>query len=225
MTLKLDYVRLCDAILWEDNPKGHNIPDIIASIEKHGFRDPPQFDTKIQKGGGISAGNGRTTALQIIQNRGDAPPAHIDLDKEGEWCLPMIFGGDSISQEMAKQYAVDHNLLTLGVAHVTVEQVRAMFGSDTLSSLFEDSPDDELPITISRETLEALGETEQKSEISLDNFENSLAEGFADSAQFGVKIQLIVDLTQEQADSPGLKEGLHKLSVDHGFTYKIKSRK
>lgn len=228
MSLRLEYVRLSDAVLWDDNPKGHDLPSIILSIEEHGFRDPPEFDGTLDA---IVAGNGRTTALQMMKSRGDIPPLHIDIENSEagqlseEWLMPMIFGADSESQEAARKYAVDHNLLTMGVPHITAEQVSEMFDVQMLSSLFDNAEDDDLPITISRETMEAFESHTEKAEISLENFEDSLAEGFADSAQFGVKVQLIVDLTKEQADSPGLKEGLHALSQEYGFAFKIKSRK
>jgi hypothetical protein len=221
MTLRLEPVKLSDAVLWDDNPKGHDLPSIILSIEEHGFRDPPEYDGTL---GAIVAGNGRTTALQIMKARGDAPPLHIELDEE-EWIVPVIFGADSKSQEAARKYAVDHNLLTLGVPHISGEQVREMFDSSLMEKLFRNAAEGDLPITISRETMEALSSTEEKAEISLENFDASLTEGFADSAQFGVKVQLIVDLTQEQVNQPGLKEGHHSLSQEYGFTYKIKSRK
>lgn len=221
MTLRLEPVPLSDAVLWDDNPKGHDLPSIILSIEEHGFRDPPEFDGTL---GAIVAGNGRTTALQVMKARGDAPPKHIEIDGE-EWIVPVIFGADSASQEAARKYAVDHNLLTLGIPHISSDQIKEMFDTSLMQKLFSGALDDDLPITISRETMEAMGDAESKVEISLENFEESLAEGFADSAQFGVKIQLIVDLTETQVNQEGLKKSLHKLSQDYGFVYRIKSRK
>jgi hypothetical protein len=225
--LRLEYVPLSQAVIWDDNPKEghHDLAGIIESIERHGFRDPPEYDGTVDA---IIAGNGRITALNLLRDRGEECPMYCEnssVHGDGEWIVPILFGADSASVSAAKQYAVDHNLLTLGHTHITAEDVGKMYDAEKLQSLFVDTPEAELPLTVSREILDAMEITEEKAAISLDNFDASLAEGFADARQFGVRVQLIVDLTEAQANQEGLKESLKDLASTYGFEYKIKSRK
>jgi hypothetical protein len=223
--LRLEYVPLSQAVKWDANPKEghHDIAGIISSIREHGFRDPPEYDGAVDA---IIAGNGRTTALNLLRDRGEECPIYCEVDSEsGDWIIPILFGADSRSIEAARKYAVDHNLLTLGHSQITADDVGKMFDAEMLKSLFQDTAEEDLPLTVSREILDALELPEEKQDISLENFDASLAEGFADARQFGVRVQLIVDLTEEQSNQPGLKEGLKQLAEKHGFSYKIKSRK
>jgi hypothetical protein len=225
--LRLEYVPLAQAVIWDENPKEghHDLSGIIESIRRHGFRDPPEYDGTIDA---IVAGNGRVTALNLLRDRGEECPLYCEnssVHGDGEWIVPILFGADSASMQAAKQYAVDHNLLTLGHSQITADDVGKMFDAEMLKSLFQDTAEEDLPLTVSREILDALELPEEKQDISLENFDASLAEGFADARQFGVRVQLIVDLTEEQSNQPGLKEGLKQLAEKHGFSYKIKSRK
>jgi hypothetical protein len=220
--LNIEYVLVRDAQYWDENPKDHDLPSIIRSIEEHGFRDPPEFDGTLQA---IVAGNGRMTALAQMEMREMDVPKYIELDSEQRWCAPMIFGADSASIAAAKKYAVDHNLLTMNQPLLTAEQVEQMFSSDKLTALFEESPEEELPITLSASVLEELSvRSKQANDIDFD-FDSELAEGFAEQKQFGDKIQLVVDLTSEQADNADLKQGLLDLSEEFGLAYRIKTRR
>ena len=64
--LSVRYIRVQDAILWDENSKLHDIGGLIVSIEEHGFRDPPAWDSEL---GAIVEGNGRITALQMMVSR------------------------------------------------------------------------------------------------------------------------------------------------------------
>lgn len=221
--LTMKYVPLETATLWDENPKEHDIESIITSIQRNGFRDPPEYDAAIDA---IVAGNGRITCLNLMRDRHEEVPLYCDIDSKGRWLVPILFGADSESVAAAKQYAVDHNVLTLGINHITGAHVNEMFRSYDMERLFPpETPESEMPITISHEIMEQMRHSTEKKDVSLDNFEDSLAEGFADAAQFGVRIQLIVDLTKDQADQAGLKEGLRDLAETYGFQYKVKSRK
>jgi hypothetical protein len=220
--LHLKYVPLERAVLWDDNPKEHDIGSIIMSIQQHGFRDPPEFDAAIEA---IVAGNGRVTALNRMYSDNEGPPLYCETDSKGRWLVPILFGGDSASIGAARKYAIDHNMLTLGTSSITQEHVEEMFRSYDIEKLFpEGTPEEDLPITISSEIIAHFHNVETD-DIVLGHFEDSIAEGFADAAQFGVRIQLIVDLTKEQADSPGMKESLKHLGEKYGLQWKIKSRK
>jgi hypothetical protein len=219
--LTTKYVKLSNAIFWDRNPKEHDIPAIVASIKRYGFRDPPEYDGTL---GAIVAGNGRTTALMQMQASGSEAPLYIDIDEDGEWLIPMIFGADAESQEAAERYGMDHNLLTLGTPKITPEDLESMFRGRDVKEMFGGKSKDELPITLSPELLDEVAKKSGPNELDL-NFEDKLAEGFAHQTQFGNKVQLIVDLTKDQADNADLKQALIDIQSNFGVQYRIKTKK
>ena len=109
--IRIEYVRLDEAVLWEDNPKLHDLGALIQSIEKHGFRDAPVYDSTL---GATIAGNGRLTALHMMMQQGYELPRGIALDAgDGMWCVPIQFGIDAESLAQALAFAVDHNNLVV----------------------------------------------------------------------------------------------------------------
>lgn len=114
--LRITYARLRDAVLWDANPKRHDMGGLVQSIRVHGFRDAPILDAAL---GAIVAGNGRTTALQEMRAAGRQPedehwpPLGVVVDPEdGEWWVPFQTGIDSPTAEQAESFGLDHNLLT-----------------------------------------------------------------------------------------------------------------
>jgi hypothetical protein len=99
---------------WERNPKKHDTNKIIESIAANGFRDPPAYDSALNNGdGGIVEGNGRIEALVHMRDAKMPVPKYLALDENSEWCVPILFGADSLSCTAAERYGVDHNNLTL----------------------------------------------------------------------------------------------------------------
>lgn len=47
--LRLEYVPLDLAMLWDDNKKIHDTGQLIASIERYGFKDPPKYVEQLQR--------------------------------------------------------------------------------------------------------------------------------------------------------------------------------
>ena len=113
--LRIEYVPLPQAVLWDKNPKLHDKPKIKGSIQRHGFKDPPKFEPALNEGrGGLAEGNGRTTCLAELRDSGAPVPRGIVVLEDGEWAIPIIFGVDSDSEAAAEAYAIDHNNITLG---------------------------------------------------------------------------------------------------------------
>ena len=76
LTLKL--IKLDDAVAltWADNPKLHDSEEIIASLQKYGFQDPPKYDSALAA---IIGGNGRIEALATMRDAGLEPVAGLAL--------------------------------------------------------------------------------------------------------------------------------------------------
>lgn len=133
--LSIRYVRLSDAVLWDRNPKLHDMGGLITSIRVHGFRDAPIFDAAL---GAIVAGNGRTTALQQMRAQGRQqedvhwPPLAVIEDAEGEWLVPMQVGIDAPTREQAEAFGMDHNLLTATGGDLGFVELARMFDREKL---------------------------------------------------------------------------------------------
>ncbi len=113
-SLELRYVPLSTVTRWERNPKLHDLEKIVESFQRYGFGDPPKFDGTLKA---LVYGNGRIEALGEMLAAGEGPPRGIALgdgDHAGDWLVPVIFGVDQSSVEMAERFALDHNTLTLG---------------------------------------------------------------------------------------------------------------
>lgn len=125
--LQIHYVPLDAPMLWDENPKLHDLGAMAASIRKHGFRDAPIFDATT---GQIMAGNGRITCLRWMRAQGENAPRGILVDSAGNWNVPVQFGIDSASQEAAIAFAVDHNNLTLMGGSLTLFDIARIWDSD-----------------------------------------------------------------------------------------------
>ncbi|NJL27147.1 MAG: hypothetical protein HC897_04295 [Thermoanaerobaculia bacterium] len=136
--LELFYTPLSEARKWDDNPKKHDIPALIKSIETHGFGDPPKFDATL---GALVYGNGRTEALERMRTEGKAPPRGIAALEDGQWAVPVIFGVDAESRAAAVAFAIDHNNLTLLGGDLGFTDLLAIWDEQGLQKVLSDVPD------------------------------------------------------------------------------------
>lgn len=154
--VKLEYIPISEVIRWGDNPKLHNIGDIINSIEQHGFRDPPTYDAQL---GALVEGNGRTEALSIMMTDNKPLPRGVLKNKDTqEWCMPILFGIDSKSRAAATRYAIDHNNLVMSGGDFSLYDISRLWDRDKyLMVLQEVSDDDEgMPLTVDLDDLSSL---------------------------------------------------------------------
>ncbi len=165
--LELRYIPLTQAKRWDKNPKRHDIPALMRSIESYGFGDPPKFDAKL---GGLVYGNGRTEALETMRAAGKNPPRGVALLEGGDWAVPVIFGVDAVSHAAAVAFAVDHNNLTmLGGDFRFTDLVRLWDEEGLAASCSRRLPDaSELLVWFSSEDIDSL--------LSGPNFEPATAE-------------------------------------------------
>ena len=135
--LELRYVPLAQAQRWDANPKRHDLEALMASIETHGFGDPPKFDAQLE---GLVYGNGRTEALEQLQLDGKEPPRGVLVTEDGEWAVPVIFGVDAQSRDAAVAFAIDHNNLTLLGGDLDFTDMLAMWDETGLRRVLEETP-------------------------------------------------------------------------------------
>jgi len=110
-SLQLLYVpvMMVAEMLWEGNPKDHDLGQIITSIKTHGFRDPPEYDATL---GAFVAGNGRIEALVTMYRTGERMPLGLRKHPQHGWCVPCIFGNDAKTVAAAKAYGIANNRAT-----------------------------------------------------------------------------------------------------------------
>lgn len=152
--LHLYYVPVEQATLWEDNPKESNIGDIINSIQKNGFRDPPAYDSTLEA---LVEGNHRSIALKMMETQSYELPRGIAKDKDGRWCMPILFGIDSKSRMDAQRYAIDHNNLTMSGGDFTAYDMARMWNPEKYKEILKGFVDDGIaPVSIDLDSIDML---------------------------------------------------------------------
>lgn len=150
--LRLEYVPLDTALLWEENPKRHDLDALSESITRHGFKDPPKFEPALNGGqGGIVEGNGRFQALALMRENDIPPPRGVEALEDGRWAVPVLFGVDASSEAAAQAYGIDHNNLTLGGSPLGLTEMMSLWNEgidDVLQGLAEAG---EIPISLGDE--------------------------------------------------------------------------
>lgn len=211
--LEMKYVPLSDTHDWDwiDNPKSHDTDALIESIVKYGFKDPPKYEPELDAFG---HGNGRTYALREIKERGMSPPRGV-LTKGGEWYVPVLFGVNAESQEVAEAYAVDHNNLTMAGGDFTAEDIARMWDHDEYVSLIERMGTENV-VTVSPEDLEDL--TWEEDDDIDDAFDDLLDDGDFDDADLVFVVETTADTTDE-------RDEIVDLLKRHGYTCTTTSRK
>jgi hypothetical protein len=152
--LRLEYIPLSQARRWERNPKRHDIPALVRSIELHGFGDPPKFDSALDA---VVYGNGRCEALELMKRDGREPPRGVGVLENGEWILPVVFGVDSESREAAESFGIDHNNTALLGGDLEFTDILRIWDEGALQQVLSEIPDAEgLLATFDKEDLSAL---------------------------------------------------------------------
>ena len=157
-TLTLRYIPINEASLFNNNAKKHDLDAIAKSFKRYGFKSACKWESKLNDGdGGIVAGNGRIETLRMMFEQGDDAPDGIAIDSNGQWCVPVLFGVDAESEDIARAYAIDDNNLTLMCGEFTAVDLAKLYDADLLLSELEAlSKVGELPVTVDDDGLEDL---------------------------------------------------------------------
>ena len=153
---QIAWIKVQDAInlLWEENPKLHDIKLLVESIEKYGFQELPKFDKLLinvaGNYGAIKAGNGRVETIAYMENNGNELPRGIAKDKDtGAWVMPILIGVDAETIDIARAYAIDSNNLTMAGGDFKAADLLKMYDSKKLLSVIDN--DNELPVSMSKD--------------------------------------------------------------------------
>lgn len=146
-SLSLRWIAVADIpqLLWELNPKLHDIGKTWESIVSSGYADPAKWDANLKnKGGGQGAlvyGNGRSEAVhwgwQAFQ-RGDWSgeiPRGIGVDDAGNWYIQCKFGLDAESEAAAADFAIAHNNITMLGGDFEDIDVWSMYDKEALAEV------------------------------------------------------------------------------------------
>lgn len=106
---RIEFVEVDSVVPADLNPKAHDISNIIASLQRFGFVEPPVLNEKTGK---LVAGHGRIEALRTMQDRGMDPPERIHVSDDGVWSVPVIRGLSFASDKEAAAYLLASNRLT-----------------------------------------------------------------------------------------------------------------
>ncbi|MCP4099160.1 MAG: site-specific DNA-methyltransferase [Planctomycetaceae bacterium] len=151
--LEIRYIPITQAVLWDRNPKEHDIGKLVTSIWRHGFKDPPHYDGALEA---FDYGNGRTTALIA----GLAAGRHIPkgcFESDGEIMMPVTFGVDADSKAAAEAFAIDHNNLTMLGGDFMQYEISKMWVEEEYVAMLKGLADaDELPVSVDGDDLDAL---------------------------------------------------------------------
>jgi len=133
--LTIRYIPLSQAVLFDGNPKLHDIGGLVESFQRYGFKEAVRWEPTLNGGsGGIVAGNGRITALQMMQQRGSEPPRGIQQD-QGEWLVPVLFGVDAESEAQAQAYCVDSNSLVVTGGDLGFGEIMALYDKEQMAAI------------------------------------------------------------------------------------------
>lgn len=188
--LQLKYIPLDQVILWDDNPKKHDVGGLIQSIKTYGFVDPPKFDPSLNGGkGGVVYGSGRSKCVKMIkQETPNEPPRGVLVDDKGEWYLPVLFGVDAESEAVARALAIDHNNLTMAGGDFDLWDYAKMWNQESYAEVLRSlAACDVPPVTMSQDDIATYLRIIENG-VAAKEFSEGIAEGVALEALFKIRV-------------------------------------
>lgn len=186
---RLIFVSVDDAynLLWERNPKLHNIGELIQSFVDHGFQELPKYDATL---GAVKAGNGRIEALYLMAHDAaykDKRPRGISQMEDGGWIMPLLVGTDAKSVDLAIAYAIDSNNLTMSGGDFTGLDMSRMWGQEQYAELLNElSKTGVFPVSADQDFLDFLNMYTSAVPPTLDQLEEKYGSENEDGDFFSV---------------------------------------
>lgn len=141
-------------LIYDRNPKQHDLGGICESIKKYGWQELPKYDERL---GAIKAGNGRIAAIAQMEESGESIPRGVAKHKEsGAWIIPVLCGIDAVSDIEAKGYLIDSNNLTLMGGDFTALDLARAYDNTYLDILEELAEQEALPVSVDGNDLDFL---------------------------------------------------------------------
>ncbi len=109
MEIRVVYRPVSELNWFDGNPKDHDIPALIDSLQKFGYTAPVIIDERDDT---VVAGHGRLEALETMRADGRKPPRRIRVAPDGEWMVPTLAGVEFDDLEQAKLYILTDNRTT-----------------------------------------------------------------------------------------------------------------
>ena len=129
---RIEYLLLDDLIPALDNPKDHDDPGIVRSIEKFGVVEPQVLD---ERTGRLVVGHGRWENLLALAAKGGSAPEGVVVDDDGRWRVPVVRGWASVDDAHAEAYLIASNHLTTRGGWIEDDLVAMLTRLDTASLL------------------------------------------------------------------------------------------
>jgi hypothetical protein len=142
-TLRIEYLPLTWLIEHQepDNPKDHDKPAIAASMDEHGFIEPPLLDERTEK---VLGGHGRLEVLDDKFRAGHARPDGLKVAPDGGWLVPVVRGVRSEDDDDARRMLVRLNRLSERGGWNAERLTAFDLGDDLLNELWEPAELDDL---------------------------------------------------------------------------------
>lgn len=188
--LQLKYIPLDHVILWDENPKKHDVGGLMQSIKRYGFVDPPKFDPQLNGGtGAVVFGSGRSKCVKMIkQETPNEPPRGVLVDDKGEWYLPVLFGVDAESEAVARALAIDHNNLTMAGGDFDLWDYAKMWNQESYAEVLRSlAACDVPPVTMSQDDIATYLRIIENG-VAAKEFSEGIAEGVALEALFKIRV-------------------------------------
>ena len=99
----------CLAMAYRNNPKEHNLDELVASFRRWGFVAFPSIDERTMV---MIAGHGRCEALRMLRDSGAEPPAGITVEDD-DWIVPVVRGLSFENEKERNAYIIADNQHTI----------------------------------------------------------------------------------------------------------------
>lgn len=111
-TIAIEYRPLDDFQPHPDNPKGHDLDELVEAARRFGFTEPL---LECGRTGLLAAGHGRLEMTKRERAHDDpvdhpAPPG-VMITADGVWCLPVAVGWSSVDDTELRAYLVASNAI------------------------------------------------------------------------------------------------------------------